>query len=488
MISLDLKPEKTSSSPLSLTSSKDEPTIDFSKLLKGMKVGKKGTHIIQNGALVLSLDSADKDAKVLKGATKNDTLLSLLKNDELKSEQVKEPLEINPKLTSLLSVKELKTLVSNAKNYLKAKILKSDDYKQLQIKELPKTLKGLALLAKKIGVDVSKITLQEIQPEVKTKNNDVELKKDFVVIKEELKTKKDIPHAKEAKTLTLQDVETTKIVKQEIKVQENPRAEKKIELPKEIKNTPIFKPQILAEHTTQQLVEVKQFKVEHKTPKDRANETLKLLLRGEKPSAETQDLTADFSVQSAKVIAPKVTTESSKELESLLHDKNSTNQSDGVDSSKNELLTVHKADSFEVKLNEAKQMIKYLSQDVKMAIEDYKSPFTRVRVQLNPQRLGEIDLTVVQRGKNLHVNLTSNSTAINTLSMNATELRTQLNNSGINNATLNFSSGSQNSESNSSGQHHQNEKQADEEYNYLQNEEANEELLSSLEIVIPRYI
>ena len=51
-----------------------------------------------------------------------------------------------------------------------------------------------------------------------------------------------------------------------------------------------------------------------------------------------------------------------------------------------------------MKLNEAKQMIKYLAPDVKSAIEDYKSPFTRVKLQLNPQKLGEVDLTIVQRG------------------------------------------------------------------------------------------
>jgi flagellar hook-length control protein FliK len=133
-------------------------------------------------------------------------------------------------------------------------------------------------------------------------------------------------------------------------------------------------------------------------------------------------------------------------------------------------------------------MIKYLSSDVKTAIEDYKSPFTRIKIQLNPAKLGDVDLTIVQRGKNLHVSLSSNTTAINTLSINANELKTQLNNSGINNATLNFSSSSDNSGSNQQQGQREHEKQAHEEYNYFDNEEANEEVLSSLEIVVPRYI
>jgi flagellar hook-length control protein FliK len=487
MIALDLKPEKTSSSPLSLTSSKDEPSIDFSKLLQGMKVDKKNVHIVQNGSLVLSLNDVDKDAKVAKNTAKNDTLLALLKNKDTKDEQIKDSFEINPKLTDMLGAKELKNLVSDAKNYLKTKIVQSDDYKQQQIKELPKTLKGLALLAKKVGVDITKITFQEVQP--KSKNTKTP-KQNSVVFEKKPKTKTTaLSHAKDMQTVTPKDTENIKPNIQDVKREESfILKDKKPQISKEFKDIPVFKPQTSSEHTTEQLVQVKQFKVEKKTPKDRADETLKLLLKGERASEQTQNLTADFSVQSAKVIAPKATTQVVRDIESLLHDKK-TSEDEVVGSSKTESLSVHKADSFEVKLNEAKQMIKYLSQDVKTAIEDYRSPFTRVKVQLNPQRLGEIDLTVVQRGKNLHVNLTSNSSAINALSMNVTELKTQLSNNGINNATLNFNSNSQNTEQQNSQQHHQqNGKKAQEEYSYLIEENINEEILTSLEIVVPRYI
>ena len=475
MIALDLKSETTSSSPLNLKPLKDEEsTISFSALLKGVKIGKKGANIVQNGALVLSLESVKKDNNTLNNTTKGDTLLSLLKNDEKKPESTKELLEINPKLTNMLDPKELKTLVSDAKKYLKSKILQSDDYKQLQIKELPKTLKGLSVLAKKIGIDVSKITLQEVQPKVKTKEIKIELKKAFKA-EEISKVNVEIPHAKEIKNLVLKEIDNIQVIKYKTETE---------------KKTPIFKSKIMTEHTTEQLVQVKQFKVEQKTPKDKANETLQLLLSGEKSSSEAQNITADFSVQTAKVIAPRVMTKGLKELESLLRDKTESSP-EKDNASQIETISVHKVDSFEVKLNEAKQMIKYLSQDVKTAIEDYKSPFTRIKIQLNPQRLGKIDLTVVQRGKNLHVNLSSNSIAINALSMNATELKVQLQNSGINNASLNFSnnSGSQsNNAQTSGGQHHQHEKQAKEQYSYLQNEEANEVLSNSLEIVVPHYI
>jgi len=96
----------------------------------------------------------------------------------------------------------------------------------------------------------------------------------------------------------------------------------------------------------------------------------------------------------------------------------------------------------------------------------------------------------VQRGKNLHVNLSSNNTAINTLALNANDLKVQLHNNGIQNASLNFNNNSQGSEFTNGGQAQQQQQQrqnARDEYNYFENEETNEEILSSLEIVVPNY-
>ena len=115
------------------------------------------------------------------------------------------------------------------------------------------------------------------------------------------------------------------------------------------------------------------------------------------PSANN-GLTADFSVATARVIAPTASSDASRSLEKLLHGE-SSNEQHGNSNAKLETSPTLKSDSFEVKLNEAKQMIKYISQDVKTAIEDYKSPFTRVKVQLNPQKLGEVDVTISSKRK-----------------------------------------------------------------------------------------
>jgi len=461
MISIDVKAE-TSTSSSSKTSKADEkaPLLSFSELLKGVSSKTDTPKVVQNGSLILALDtkqskqsgSAIPNMTVIKNAKgalkesllsskeskidiavatvkvkKQDSLLSLL--------QPEAKVEINPKITNILSITEVKQLISDAKQYLKSKISKLQEYNNFTNKEFPKTLKGLATLAKKLHIDVSKITIEDVQI---------------------VKTTEDKKQIKESKIAS-------------------------------IKTAPLFKAQNTKELSTEQIAQVKQIKVEHKTPKQKADETLKLLLSGEKAITSDTKLTTDFSVATARVIAPVVTKESTKSLEALLKGESSTSkQQNGEEITKLEATSLHKADNFEVKIKEAKQMIHYLSKDVKTAIEDYKAPFTRIKVQLNPQNLGNVELTVVQRGKNLHVQLSSNNAAINTLSMNANDLKTQLNNSGINNATLNFSNSSQDGSA-MQQQNRQQSEQAHKEYNHFKKEEQNEEIISSLEIVVPHY-
>ena len=533
MISLDIKPE--SSSPLStiLNTSDEKSTLSFSELLKGVSL-KGIDKEIQNGVLVLALDENIKENLDIKSSQvldKKDTLLPLLKDVKdvttpVNTKETQNPLVINPELTKSLPPKDLKVVIKNAKEYLKEKIQANPEYIKSQAKELPKTLKGLETLAKKFGIDVSKITLEDVQSKT-TLTSDADVLKETTLDKKvqaeqksvtpvEIKEQVKVQAKPEQKSVTpveikeqvkvqtkpeqksVTPVETKEQVKVQVKAElkndevnlkEQGKADTQLkEIPKEVKSAPLFKAQTQKEHTTEQIVQTKIVLQEHKTPKEKADDTLKLLLRGEKVVKADTRLTADFSVATAKVIAPQATSEAQKGLETLLKGERGSTTLDTPDT-KLDGLTVTKTDSFELKLNEAKQMIKYLSQDVKTAIEDYKSPFTRIKVQLNPQKLGEVDLTIVQRGKNLHINLSSNNAAINTLAMNANDLKAQLNNNGINNASLNFNNNSQSEQNSNAGQQHQQhtKQKADEEYKYFDNQETDEEILSSLEIVVSRY-
>ncbi len=472
MISLDITPEKPSTSVPSSLSTQDEPkegALSFSELLKGVVSQKdeKNSQGAQNG--IVALLGEQEDTTETKSTDGKTSLLTLLQGEE----------EMGEGELAVLISKELQTRIEDAKAYLKEQIYNSQGYKKAQTKDLPQTLKGLVDMAKKFDIDVSNITLEEVTSEGKTTTKSSLGNDDLVESDTQPKhiVKKDLKNSQQVQADdTPQFEENIKKETKQVVAQQGSQAQ----------NTKMQHQQ-MTQPTTQQLVQTKLVQPEQKTPKQKADETLQMLLRGDKvqkSDASTPFLTADFSVATAKVIAPQATKESTQNLESLL--KGDTQESVVA---KQDGGSVLKADSFEVKLNEAKQMTKYLSQDVKAAIDDYKSPFTRVKVQLNPQRLGEVDLTIVQRGKNLHINLTSNNAAINTLAMNANDLKMQLQNNGINNASLNFNSGSQgeNAQSQQQQQQHQRGQQQEQEYNYFAQQEEHEEILSSLEIVVPYY-
>ena len=585
MILLEKTTSTSDNSPLNLTTTKDEKnSLSFSQLLKGINEQegvlsideKQETPLKKNFSSLLLNSETSESNKSIK--TKNTQLPS--------SSSLTQTIDLNPEVIVNLTPKEMKQLIADAKKYLKDKILQSDDYKISQAKDLPKTLKGLVNVAQKLGIDMAKISLEEVKAELKSPiktelkpeiNSQVkppiktEVKPEInsqvkspikTEVKPELNSQEKPPIKSEVKPEIKSEVkpEVKSAIKQEVKPelnsqvkspiktevkpeinsqekspiktevkaeinsQEKPpiktevKAEIKSEVKPEVKsaikqeikpelkpepstdpkatndpkvelkakNTPLFKvlaqPQVVS---TEQTIQVREQKVvEPKSAKQRANDTLKLLLRGDKVSKSDAPLkmTSDFSVATARVIAPSSITESQKSLESLLKGEVSETLS-----SKEHGINLPKSDSFEVKINEAKQLNKYLSQDVKQAIDDYKSPFTRIKVQLNPQKLGEVDLTVIQRGKNLHVNISSNNIAINTLAMNANDLKVQLNNSGIQNATLNFNSGSSDGNNAQQQQNQQQNQHASREYNYFDHEEKNEEIINSLEIVVPQY-
>ncbi len=485
MIGLELKADTKTPSKLVLSSQdaqqdKLPSALSFASLLSGITDQEKDLKLPQNGTLVLSLkdNPVEEKTKDTKHSSESSSILALLKEEEAQTpKNESKPLELNPKLTQEQTVSELKVIIQEAKQYLKNKITSLEGFKKSEIASLPKTLKGLVQVAQKFGIDVSKVTLEEVKSSVSKK------------LPQE--GKGDIKVAQTLETKPVKDVKKTvqNDNRNDVELEEIPQTKQQLKPEKKtLTQTPLFKAQEKpAEITTQQLVSVKVGAEIDKTQKEKTKNTLELLLRGEKVLKQETSMTADFSVATARVIAPQAKTNAQENLESLLSGENTEHPSTNP---KTDSLQVHKADSFEVKLNEAKQMIKYLSQDVKQAIEDYKAPFTRVKVQLNPQNLGEVDLTVVQRGKNLHINLSSNNVAINTLAMNVNDLKVQLNNSGIQNASLNFSNMSQGEHGGAGSHTHQqqhNRQNAQEEYGYFQNEEANEEIVNSLEIVVPHY-
>ena len=86
-----------------------------------------------------------------------------------------------------------------------------------------------------------------------------------------------------------------------------------------------------------------------------------------------------------------------------------------------------------------KETLQYFSQDLKEAMEQYKAPITKLSITLNPSNLGEVEVTLVQRGANLHINFNSNPNAMNLFIQHQAEFKNSLVNMGFTGLEMNFS-------------------------------------------------
>ncbi|HEF9981290.1 TPA: flagellar hook-length control protein FliK [Campylobacter coli] len=86
-----------------------------------------------------------------------------------------------------------------------------------------------------------------------------------------------------------------------------------------------------------------------------------------------------------------------------------------------------------------KETLQYFSQDLKEAVDQYKAPITKLSINLNPHNLGEVEVTLVQRGNNLHINFNSNTNAMNLFIQNQAEFKNSLVNMGFTGLEMNFS-------------------------------------------------
>ncbi|WP_228568332.1 flagellar hook-length control protein FliK [Campylobacter sputorum] len=135
----------------------------------------------------------------------------------------------------------------------------------------------------------------------------------------------------------------------------------------------------------------------------------------------------------------------------------------------------------QMKSIEVKRTFESFATTLKDQIENYKPPIMRVNMVLNPEKLGEVEITIVNRGNNLHINFNSTPQTMSLFLQNQAEFKASLVNMGFSELQMNFSDQNQN----------KNQEQNSKKFRYtkndneLQDEEMEHNLL---EIVVPRYI
>ena len=147
---------------------------------------------------------------------------------------------------------------------------------------------------------------------------------------------------------------------------------------------------------------------------------------------------------------------------------------------KNDVKTTLKQD-ITSKTATVKESLNQFATDLREKIEAYKPPIMKVELSLSPKNLGDVDVTLLTRGNNLHVNISSNTNTMSLFTQNQAEVKNALVNMGFTNLEMNFSDQSNKEQAQ---QHQKHSSGSFDEFTT----ESNEEETALLEIVIPQYV
>lgn len=135
----------------------------------------------------------------------------------------------------------------------------------------------------------------------------------------------------------------------------------------------------------------------------------------------------------------------------------------------------------ELSKEQTKLVIDNFTRDFKEEIEKFKAPSHKVSINLNPKELGEINVTMIARGNNLHINLNSNNAnTLNLFIANQQEFKNSLVNMGFTGLAMNFGDKKE-------GSNHQEQQKARKKYEEIEELESTSDMPSGINAVLYRY-
>ncbi len=471
----------------SKTSSKDFLSILFAQIKESIKISGEESHLtlkfdssLENTKLDLSTKGKQKslDNHLLEDLLK---VVSLLKNPDANISSFP---SLSNKLTKLINsetaLKELKN-VNNITDLLK--------------------------LSKKYGLGLEKISVKNMNLDTLKKEFPILAKKEFFVASKEktIKGEKKLVESKKDVEIKPTVLSISNIEKPKIETKKEPTLfEKIMSAPKEEKR----------EGTTVKVTEEVK-----KTVKIAQEEISKIVVKEEKKELKTKVTKEELHIKAqSEVKKPDITRVNEPKVESNIPKKSMIeNILQGIKTDKqvkttaktkatveNSNLDTKATESGEIKtettinrtelksqiktdilaskqLSPSKNTFSNFAADFKEKLENYKPPFMRVQLALNPKGLGEVDVVIVNRGNNLHVNISSNANTMSLFTQNQAEFKNSLVNMGFTNLDMNFNDQKENKEQQ---QRNNESKELDETFE----DEIQEEETTSIELIVPQYI
>ncbi|EAH5177650.1 flagellar hook-length control protein FliK [Campylobacter lari] len=473
----------------------------------------EGANFMQILSLLEVLQSDSKDIKLNKLVQDNTAILALEKNlHKLKNIKninelfnIAKELGLNIKNIKFEQIKDLKEAFPNLdkKGFFKTPNLNNKDliepqkqnntnvFQDLINQKITKLLKEEPNSSKNIkskeneGVSLLSSALKNIElpkKDIKAKENiqNVDFKEKFI---EKIQDNKEIKDTKNIKNISkndkLNDIELINLT-QNLNLKKEIKDKEKIDFKEVLKNEKL---------TTSEDSFSKKISSVLENSKD-----LKVELTNTKNTQNLQNQNQDLKINLENLLNPQ-----EKQLKTEKNTQNTDIFSDIFKNTKE--LTKDDSDHNEENLNSyvkemnrvsnnfvknqnipMKETFNDFAQEFKDKLESYKAPITRFSITLNPHNLGEVEVTLVQRGSNLNISFNSNQNTLNLFIQHQAEFKNALVNMGFTNLEMNFSDQGR-KEQNQQQKHKQNNNSKEDKVNF----EREIQEKPSLEMVLAKY-
>ncbi|MEE3711854.1 flagellar hook-length control protein FliK [Campylobacter sp. CLAX-7218-21] len=188
----------------------------------------------------------------------------------------------------------------------------------------------------------------------------------------------------------------------------------------------------------------------------------------------------ESSEQSAKVAMTATTDLASSSVETSLSEQ-TTQGIEPTSQTNSQVKDIVNSAKLNAKELNLRQVFDNFATQLQEKISEYKPPITRFHLTLNPGNLGEVEITLINRGSNLHINFNSNNQTMQLFMQNQAEFRTSLVNMGFSELSMSFNDNANKEQSQGQNKKAKFVSEDSELTEIAQNEE------SVLEVILPKY-
>ena len=345
--------------------------------------------------------------------------------------------------------------------------------KNIQELKGAKNLEDLLNLSEKFNLGLSKIKI--------TKDGVEALKSEFKNLNSKgfFNNIQPINNAININSLTKKDIESTilKLENSDKNILSKLMLGQSVDINKDSKNTNLNDDEPKIQVKSEPKIDLKSdLKPEPKT--DISNKTQSISSVDDYLANIMQKAIKESSEQSSKSINESLNiSSSSSETTSEKGFENFDNQN-GSNQATKDIINMAKLDSKEPKAH-LRQVFDNFATQLQEKISEYKPPITRFHLTLNPGNLGEVEVTLINRGSNLHINFNSNTQTMQLFMQHQAEFKASLVNMGFSELSMNFSDNANKEQNQNQGKRAK--------FNLEANEEEINQEETILEVILPKY-